>query len=507
MSSIPILSFKDLFDSATALFSLYFSSSTSVSKPRPVHTPPGPDILNLISDSVTFDAQPTRSLAGFPFIHMRREQDHSRQDHSKPRLDAQRLEDRCQSLEKTLKETRELLRLRDVEIDKLKKAREKDRLTPERRRSDLGPQHTSSSLSRELHSRQSSLEFPIRRPSGRRSTTPPTSSLANGHINGISSRRTERERAFTLVGSQEERARIRADEIYLTRADNWSGSQVLQAIRDINSEILQFAASATDLCTFDRDSRPSSSRSVQAMHDTSSRLGGNLARILSNRDHSQDPILVQLALQGCVSICIIRALASFCIGFSAKADSVLSQLYSKMVLTEPQPTSSRWRALTHRYIRASNPNLAENSISDLSDTILRWSADIFIIAGCSSYESSTSSSKDGLRLRFGDQIRRIAKAAIRLAQVMREDIMSTSFEVVAVTANEAYDPNQMSDVFGDYVASRGAIIATTELGLKCTTRLSNTECTDTPDGVPLQKRMILRPKVVLESVLDALDPR
>jgi hypothetical protein len=89
--------------------------------------------------------------------------------------------------------------------------------------------------------------------------------------------------------------------------------------------------------------------------------------------------------------------------------------------------------------------------------------------------------------------------------VTREDIMSTSFDVIAANQNEAYDPNGMSDAFGEYVASRGAILATTELGLKCTTRLRESEPTEA--DVRLEQRMLLLPKVVLESVLDVLDPR
>jgi len=271
---------------------------------------------------------PTSSLAGLPLSSMRREFDHTKNELAKSRSETLRLDERCKMLEKNLKETRDMLRVKDLEVEKMRKAREKDRLTAERRRSDVGPQYIPTPQPKEVHSRRSSLDMRI--------TTDVISTngvIPNGHMpNGNSDSHTVHDRALALAGSEEERARIRASEIYMTRTDSWSGAQVLQAVRDINSEILQFAASATELCTFDRDSRPSSSRSVQAMHETSSRLGPNLARILSNRDHSQDPILVQLALQGCVSICIVRALASFCIGFSAKTDTILAQVYSKMVM-------------------------------------------------------------------------------------------------------------------------------------------------------------------------------
>jgi len=83
--------------------------------------------------------------------------------------------------------------------------------------------------------------------------------------------------------------------------------------------------------------------------------------------------------------------------------------------------------------------------------------------------------------------------------------MSTSFDVIAVNQSELYDSKGMSDAFGEYVASRGAILATTELGLRCTTRLRGNEPSEA--DAKLEQRVLLQPKVVLESVLDVLDPR
>ncbi|KXN80756.1 hypothetical protein AN958_07864, partial [Leucoagaricus sp. SymC.cos] len=325
------------------------------------------------------------------------------------------------------------------------------------------------------------------------------------------------------AAGDEERARARTADVYLTRTDTWSGAQVLQAVHDINSEILQFAAAATEVCTFDRNSRPSSSRAIQAMHDTSARLGPNLARILTNRDHSQDSILVQLALQGCLTLCITRTLSSFCVGFPSKSDSLLHQIYHRMALAEPQPTSSKWRALTHQHIYAMYPSLTEYSISELTDTILRWSSDIFLIAGCHSYEqqststpslppaspttslSSTSSSNTTLRARFGDHIRRLSKSVIRLAKVLREEILSTSFELIAIDPSPLFHERTMIDAFGEYGHSHGAVLATTELGLRCVTRMGTREGVGSEEEVLLEQRVLLMPKVVLESVLDILD--
>lgn len=270
---------------------------------------------------------------------MRRELDSAKHELSRAHADVARLDERCKMLEKTLRETREMLRVRDVELERTKRDRDHERALGERRRSDVGPQYIPKN-DKELHDlypRHSSLDIRSTAAINAGVQLNPGNFLNGSHINGSHingrSHRTDSDASQATVNSEEEKARVRSTDVYMTRTDSWSGAQVLQAVQDINSEILQFAASATEVCTFDRESRPSSARSVQAMHDTSSRIGPNLTRILANRDHSQDPILVQLALQGCVTLCIARALAAFCIGFPSKSDVVLQQIYQHIHLT------------------------------------------------------------------------------------------------------------------------------------------------------------------------------
>lgn len=83
--------------------------------------------------------------------------------------------------------------------------------------------------------------------------------------------------------------------------------------------------------------------------------------------------------------------------------------------------------------------------------------------------------------------------------------MSTSFEVVvADPLHPLFVPEGMQDAFGEYGPSKGAVLATTELGLRCVTRV----VLERSEGgeVRLEERVLLMPKVVLESVLDVLGP-
>jgi len=154
------------------------------------------------------------------------------------------------------------------------------------------------------------------------------------------------------------------------------------------------------------------------------------------------------------------------------------------------------------------PYLRDYSANELAETMFRWSADILLIAGCQNTDKLSVASREGLRARFGENVRRITKTACRLAQVTKEEIMSTCFEIIAVEHGEIFDPGRMMDTFGEYGVSSGSIVSTTELGLRCKTRKSRGAQEDGNKGiVETEVRLLLPPKVILESVLEFVDPR
>ncbi|KAJ7227268.1 hypothetical protein GGX14DRAFT_418860 [Mycena pura] len=289
---------------------------------------------------------------------------------------------------------------------------------------------------------------------------------------------------------EEQQARSQSNEIFMTRIDSWSGQQVIQAVLDLNSEIIQFATSAIELCTFDQNNFGS----PEAMQDTSARLSPNFANLLSARERNmQDPTLVGLALQAGVATCIARAMTGFALGLPTRAETTLSQVYSHIFYAEPQPTSSRWRALTHRHVHTLYPGLAEYSAEELRETICRWTSDI-LVAACATHEST---SRKWIRETFGEQVGRMVKAVVAFAQICKEGIMSTNFDIIMVEPNQTFDERVMVDAFGDYGSSRGAVLATTELGLRRMTRraIGGRE----EDGT-VEHQILVRPKVILDSV-------
>jgi hypothetical protein len=132
-------------------------------------------------------------------------------------------------------------------------------------------------------------------------------------------------------------AHLQSYDVFMTKTDSWSGAQVIQAVRDLNSEVLQFSASLTELHyaidTSNGGKRPVINPNAlsQAKQNTATRLGVPLMHLLSTRDPNQDSsMLVQFALQATLCNIIDRTLASFCVGFPAKYDALLSQLYLRI---------------------------------------------------------------------------------------------------------------------------------------------------------------------------------
>lgn len=465
------------------------------------------------------------SVTACTLYTMRREHDAAKSELHRSQVELARLEERYKMLEKTLKDTRELLRAREVEVDALRKDRDKlaadsrsrERSTLDRRRSQDIVRHRSNSS-------QSFLSQQIRLSADWSDHHDvEVASQASGNSRRASN--TPADNISTV--SEEERAHTKSMETFLTKTDLWSGAQVIQAVQDLNSEILQFAASAVELCTFAKQ-RPTQPRLSQTQNDVSSRLGVSLTRALLTPDHSQDPMLVQIALQGCISYCISRALSSFCIGYQSKANITLTQLYTHMFQSgelvlfpslhssiahmmlhflklEPQPASSRWRALAHKHIHELHPELADYAVNEMTETIFRWAFDLFLICGSTSPQSNLSS-REAFRSRFGSQVKRISKSACRIAQIIREEIMSTNFEVIGADSGRTFDAQEMVDAFEDYGTPKGTVLCTTELGLRCSTRKAIADpLTSREENT--ERRLLLRPKVILESAVDMLDQR
>ena len=233
-----------------------------------------------------------------------------------------KLAERYKALERTLRDMQDVLRMKDREIEMLRAERdraiaERDEIRAKsrsvsRERSQVGAEDDMGNGKHQRHRNRSRS----RRHARRSDEVPP---LPAGP-------------SMTLEA--EHFARARSLDVFLTKTDSWSGAQIIQAVDDLNAEINQFAAAATESCSFVK--RVKTKITVDQENSTPW-LGPALSRILALRDHTQDPILVQLALQASIATCCARSLSLFCVGFPSKLDALLSRILAHMQTTGTSP--------------------------------------------------------------------------------------------------------------------------------------------------------------------------
>lgn len=162
---------------------------------------------------------------------------------------------------------------------------------------------------------------------------------------------------------------------------------------------------------------------------------------------------------------------------------------------EAQAVSGRWRALTIAYA----PSQDESQlIAQATSYLAGRFANIMLAAGC-------SASPDVLRTSAGkklnDRIKLLFKLAIQLKKIMMEEITSANLKTVTVSGGVAYSAEQMEDAYvdGNPATSGVRVLCTTDLGLSRTTRLA------TSGENQWDIKLLLKPKVALETVVNSMD--
>lgn len=246
-------------------------------------------------------------------------------------IEVMKLAERYRTLEQTLREMQEALRQRDQEIEALRQ--ERDRLIAERDQAHMERGHervnSSSALTDNSENNLIHIQNGVEKPKGRHRSR----SRSRAQMRKLEAIQPMPPTPRMSLDA-EHIARARSMDVFLTKTDSWSGVQVIQAVEDLNSEINQFAASATESCVFARRLKTHSPQLGEdpgpGQQENAPWLGASFARVLAARDHNQDPILVQLALQASIATCCARSLTLFCVGFPSKLDALLSRVFMYM---------------------------------------------------------------------------------------------------------------------------------------------------------------------------------
>lgn len=130
--------------------------------------------------------------------------------------------------------------------------------------------------------------------------------------------------------AEERRVEVKSLEQFLSKTDTWAGADMVQTMKDMNLEILQFSASASESYTSDDEEPMDGPERSKALEKVAARFGSRMRQCLEDRDHMEDPTMLQYAIQSCVCLHIHHALSSFCFGVAGRFDQQLSKLHRHM---------------------------------------------------------------------------------------------------------------------------------------------------------------------------------
>jgi hypothetical protein len=341
----------------------------------------------------------------------------------------------------------------------------------------------------------------------------------------IESMKVERRRTVHLLESRT--FELQGARTFLTKADSLAGEDVVRMVEALNAEIFQAAAHIAD--TFSCDMHLGvDSESDTAGSGVDKGRNGRRARVvhafgeaatrgLEAAQHTTDPTVLQVFLQGGMVICS-RFLIEHWYAYDPKTSKFLSDVYNSMqragsspvlvarqinldLLPEIQAIAGRWRALALAHIRTMHTDTETHS--RVESWIVDMCLAILIVALPDSLSSSPATLEQAFRTKFKRSLDSITRLTFRLARAIGEEITSADMHVLCFSGGVVFDPRQMEDGQGTGAGTgrRGGveekILCSTHLGLR---RLEKT--TNKNGGVEWEKTILLSSKVALESLLD-----
>ncbi|KZP25915.1 hypothetical protein FIBSPDRAFT_732978 [Athelia psychrophila] len=285
---------------------------------------------------------------------------------------------------------------------------------------------------------------------------------------------------------------LKGAQPFLTKTDSLSGAEAIGLVQALNADIFQLAAFMSDSFQASTKKTPANEDPKGAHHHRmKDHLGDQLIVSLTSWPHTDDPTVLQMALQ-CYLAKMSRDITSSWT-FDGSS-SVLVRLYEQVRNAEDQAVAGRWRALSRSHLRHLSAG-GNDALPRIRKFICGGLADILISAKC---QISPLGAAEALTGRFGDRIYAIIDAALSIHRIFGEEITSGDFQIVTWQGGVVFDPKLMEDTASDdpSYGEKSIVLCTTEMGLIKESRevKGGQRATETVTT-------LLKPKVALESVL------
>ncbi|KAG9308571.1 hypothetical protein JVU11DRAFT_11675 [Chiua virens] len=242
------------------------------------------------------------------------------------------------------------------------------------------------------------------------------------------------------------------DPSFLTTADAFSGAEVTSTLQRLNAEVLQSTAFMAESMVeqFFHKTDPRASKSdeqLAACKRASAAIGGIVVHFLGTKNHMDDPILIQIAFQAYLTYHLRWIACAWMVGGDENHNRFIDAIYQSVQErgSEAQAIAGRWRALTRAHV-PSTPFDDSQIAFQIATKIISGLSDILLTTGCPTPKSDLIS---GFSSKFSEKLSFLVALAMRVNKIVREEVTSGDFEVLAIPPGTAFDVATMDDSYAN----------------------------------------------------------
>lgn len=268
-----------------------------------------------------------------------------------------------------------------------------------------------------------------------------------------------------------------------------SSNEVVSALRKLNSDIHQdatiMAESMAESFGFE-NGKVDGDEETAPFQQVGMTIGAGLVHFLGTKKHSEDPILIQIAFQTYIT-------RYFCwLSTTWIASGGKERLGTADQSNTAQTVTTAWSALSHilsKHLQFDDAQLCSAAASK----IVAGLADILLVAGC---DGTRPQLCDAIKQKFSEKIALLVKSGMRINRLIINS-MDRGLEVVVIKPTTVFDSACMDDGYDDGEHDKNTannrVLCPTDIGLRQRSK---------PNA---GARILLKPKIALESVVDNLD--
>ncbi|KZT05489.1 uncharacterized protein LAESUDRAFT_655737 [Laetiporus sulphureus 93-53] len=280
---------------------------------------------------------------------------------------------------------------------------------------------------------------------------------------------------------------LQGAQSYLKSTDVASETDVVRMVRILNTEIFQTVKLMASSFTVVDDPMVAT-HAADSLRSVLGRAVTDL--LLSFPNHHDDTIVLEISLQSVIVLVVRLIISSWDLSARTSLNKSLTGAYIRLLASEDQSVAARWRSLTLRYLPQESAD-GKSWMTFFNEELATFLSVVFNLAG----------GRGDVPGAARDNIHNIVSTAFELRRMLSDDILGADYVVTLGVTGNSFSSEAMDDAYptrGRRPKAGTRILCPFELGLHRFDKVDE-EFEET-----LKESVVIRPKVVLESLIDDL---